>query len=51
MIGEIKVKRYKSILKIGKDSNLIIKVDVRFNKLQKRVWKCLLNVDIEDVEE
>ena len=40
----------KSFLKIGYKRNVIIGVDTKFNKLQKFMWKFLLNIKIEDVE-
>lgn len=49
------IKRGKSIIKIG-DMNLggtDIKIEVltKFNWLQKKLWKYLLNISIEDIEE
>lgn len=41
----------KSILKVGKEKSIIVELDIKFNKLQKRMWKFLLNVDVEDVKE
>ena len=48
-------KRGKSIIKIG-DMNLggtdiKIEVSTKFNWLQKKLWKYLLNIDIEDIKE
>ena len=40
----------KSFLKVGNERNVIIGVDTKFNKLQKFMWKFLLNIKIEDVE-
>ena len=40
----------KSFLKLGYERNIIIGVDTKFNKLQKFMWKFLLNIKIEDVE-
>mgnify|MGYP004559649841 CR=1 FL=1 len=54
--GTIKLRKQgKSIIKIG-NSNLggtAIKIEVstKFNWLQKKLWKHLLNIDIEDVRE
>ena len=47
-------KRGKSIIKIG-DMNLggtdiKIEVSTKFNWLQKKLWKYLLNIKIEDIE-
>lgn len=42
-------KRGKSIIKIGTDVK--IEVSTKFNWLQKKIWKYLLNIDIEDIEE
>ena len=39
----IKIKRGKSIIKI--------EVSTKFNWLQKKLWKYLLNIDIEDIKE
>lgn len=41
----------KSRLKIGKERGIMIELDTKFNKLQKKMWKFLLNINIEDVEE
>lgn len=48
-------KRGKSIIKIG-DARLggidvKIEVSTKFNWLQKKLWKYLLNIDIEDIKE
>lgn len=53
--AKIEIKRGKSIIKIG-DSNLggtdiNIEVSTKFNWLQKKLWKYLLNIKIEDVKE
>lgn len=52
---EILPKKGQSIIKIG-DSNLggidiRIEVSTKFNWLQKKLWKYLLNIDIEDIKE
>ena len=39
----------KSSLTIGKYQRAQIYVDTKFNKLQKFMWKFLLNIKIEDV--
>ena len=48
-------KRGKSILKIGnmKLGGIDIKIEVstKFNWLQKKIWKYLLNIEIEDIKE
>lgn len=49
------IKRGKSIIKIG-DSNkggtdINIEVSTKFNWLQKKLWKYLLNIDIQDIKE
>ena len=47
-------KRGKSIIKIGnmKLGGIDIKIEVstKFNWLQKKLWKYLLNIEIEDIE-
>ena len=48
------IKRGKSFIKIG-DENLggtaiRIEVSTKFNWLQKKLWKYLLNIKIEDIE-
>ena len=53
--AKIEIKRGKSIIKIG-DSNLggtdiKIEVSTKFNSLQKKLWKYLLNIEIEDIKE
>ncbi len=46
----LKIPEPKSFLKIGCERNIIIGVDTKFNKLQKVMWKFLLNTKIEDSE-
>ena len=51
----IKIKRGKSIIKIGNmelgGTDVKIEVSTKFNYLQKKLWKYLLNIDIEDIKE
>ena len=48
-------KRGKSIIKIGNmklgGTDIKIEVSTKFNWLQKTLWKYLLNIEIEDIEE
>ena len=44
---DIDVEKYKSIIKVG---DITIYNPTKFNKLQKWLWKKLLNIEIEDVE-
>ena len=48
-------KRGKSMLKIGNmklgGTDIKIEVSTKFNWLQKKLWKYLLNIDIEDIKE
>lgn len=48
-------KRGKSIIKIGNKRlggiDVKIEVSTKFNWLQKKLWKCLLNIEIEDIKE
>lgn len=44
-------KEYKSILKIGDDNYIKIYNTSKFNKLQKKLWKWLFNITIEDYKE
>ena len=48
-------KRGKSIIKIGNarlgGADVKIEVSTKFNWLQKKIWKYLLNIDIEDIKE
>lgn len=48
-------KRGKSIIKIGNmelgGTDVKIEVPTKFNWLQKKLWKYLLNIDIEDIKE
>lgn len=48
-------KRGKSIIKIGNmelgGTNVEIEVSTKFNWLQKKIWKYLLNIEIEDIKE
>lgn len=54
-INRIKIKRGKSIIKIGNmelgGTTVKIEVSTKFNWLQKKLWKYLLNIDIEDIKE
>lgn len=47
-------KRGKSIIKIGNmkfgGTDIKIEVSTKFNWLQKKIWKYLLNIDIEDIK-
>ena len=48
-------KRGKSIMKIGNmelgGTDVKIEVSTKFNWLQKKLWKYLLNIEIEDIKE
>jgi hypothetical protein len=48
-------KRGKSIIKIGNarlgGTDVKIEVSTKFNWLQKKLWKYLLNIEIEDIKE
>lgn len=48
-------KRGKSIIKIGNERlggiDVEIEVSTKFNWLQKKLWKYLLNIEIEDIKE
>ena len=48
-------KRGKSIIKVGNmelgGSDVKIEVSTKFNWLQKKIWKYLLNIEIEDIKE
>lgn len=48
-------KQGKSIIKIGNarlgGTDVTIEVSTKFNWLQKKLWKYLLNIDIEDIKE
>ena len=48
-------KRGKSIIKIGNEKlggiDVKIEVSTKFNWLQKKLWKYLLNIEIEDIKE
>lgn len=54
-INRKKIKRGKSIIKIGNmelgGTDVKIEVSTKFNYLQKKLWKYLLNIDIEDIKE
>ena len=47
-------KRGKSIIKIGNmelgGTDIKIEVSTKFNWLQKKLWKYLLNIKMEDIE-
>lgn len=53
--GEILPKKGQSIIKIGNSdlggTDIKIEVSTKFNSLQKKLWKYLLNIDIEDIKE
>lgn len=40
----------QSKFKIGKERTLEIELDIKFNKLQKYMWKKFFNIEVEDVE-
>ena len=48
-------KRGKSIIKIGNarlgGTDVKIEVSTKFNWLQKKLWKYLLNIEIDDIKE
>lgn len=48
-------ERGKSIIKIGNARlggiDVKIEVSTKFNWLQKKIWKYLMNIDIEDIKE
>lgn len=48
-------KQGKSIIKIGNarlgGTDVKIEVSTKFNWLQKKLWKYLLNIEIEDIKE
>lgn len=39
----------KSKLTVGEKRNIVIFLDTKFNKIQKKMWKFLLNINIEDI--
>ena len=39
----------KSKIVIGKEQQIIIYTEQKFNKLQKKMWKFLLGINIEDI--
>ena len=51
----IKLKRGKSIIKIGNSEkggvDIRLEVITKFNWFQKKMWKYLLNIEIEDIKE
>lgn len=51
--GTISLKRnnLKSKLIIGKEQQIVIYTEQKFNKLQKKMWKFLLGINIEDIKE
>lgn len=42
--------KVQSRLKIGFERNIIIELDIKFNKLQKFMWKKFFNIEVEDGE-
>lgn len=53
--AKFKLKRGKSIIKIGDSEkggvDIRIEVITKFNWFQKKMWKYLLNIEIEDIKE
>ena len=54
--GTISLRKLgKSIIKIGNErlggTDVKIEVSTKFNWLQKKLWKYLLNIEIEDIKE
>ena len=53
--GRISLRKGKSIIKIGNErlggTDVKIEVSTKFNWLQKKLWKYLLNIEIEDIKE
>lgn len=51
----LRKKRGKSIIKIGNERlggiDVKIEISTKFNWLQKKLWKYLLNIEIEDIKE
>lgn len=45
------IPKAQSRLMIGKERSIVVEVDIKFNKLQKKMWKFLLNINIEDIKE
>ena len=46
----VKLPKPKSSLTIGNEIEVKLFVDTKFNRLQKFMWKLLLNIKIEDVK-
>lgn len=44
------IPKAQTILKIGNERNIIIKLDTKFNKLQKFMWKKFFNIEVEDAK-
>mgnify|MGYP001851973508 CR=1 FL=1 len=40
----------KSKMFFGNNLNFVIYIDKKFNKLQKKMWKILLGIEVEDLE-
>lgn len=40
----------KSKMFFGNNINFVIYTDKKFNKLQKKMWKILLGIEVEDLE-
>ena len=51
--GTIHLKKdnQKSKLIIGKEQQIVVYTEQKFNNLQKKMWKFLLGIKIEDVKE
>lgn len=48
-ISNFKKDNLKSKLIIGKERTIEIYTEQKFNKLQKKMWKFLLGINIEDI--
>ena len=48
-ISNFKKDNLKSKLIIGKERTMEIYTEQKFNKLQKKMWKFLLGIEIEDI--
>lgn len=49
-VVHINIPKVQSRLKIGNEPNIIIELDIKFNKLQKFMWKKFFNIEVEDVK-
>lgn len=49
-VGKTHLTKAVTRLKLGREKNIIVELDTKFNKLQKFMWKKFFNIEVEDVK-